>query len=611
MKHIHLYLVFLVILSIKMFLTRVLIFDDYQVLSMFWLEMGYVVLLLALIELLAKKGKMFFYLLVNLVLSFLLFSMVLYFDFFGIMVSHHALYQIHQVGDVSDSVWTLLRPIHFLYFIDFIILGLLYAFTKVRFVQIQRLKTMVAFIVLSLAVIGFHLFLSSKTVNYDSIAAAKQMGIFNYQVSEIYSDIQTVENHLAGVDLTNEQIRELKGLPEADAEAGDPTYFGVAEGRNIIVIQFESLQDFTIGLEIDGQEITPHLNQLVEEGLYFPKVYQQIGAGNTSDAEFLLNTSLYPPGSRGASEVYGDKFLPSLPRLLKREGYHTATFHTNKASFWNRTEMYEALGFDDVYDEDFFGTDDYILMGASDEVLYEKTMDKFVEFADKRQPFYANVITMTSHHPFELPEEKIAIDLPERFEGTFIENYLTSIHYADKAMGEFIDRLKEEGIWENSLIVTFGDHSGVHHSQITEVDQQLLAEMNGRDYWFLDRLNIPLMITAPGALEAEVISNVGGQIDLMPTMANLVGLSLEDHIHFGQDIINNEENLLGMRYYLSQGSLFNRDVLLTSEGDNGTAYDLDTGEIIGSRLDYQDEFERVIQLLNLSDSYADQLPERQ
>jgi phosphoglycerol transferase MdoB-like AlkP superfamily enzyme len=268
------------------------------------------------------------------------------------------------------------------------------------------------------------------------------------------------------------------------------------------------------------------------------------------------------------------------------------------------------FGLPEYYDEEYFGTEDYFLIGATDEVLYGKTFEKLQEFSASDQPFYVNVISMTSHHPFDLPEEKRRIELPERFDNTFINDYLTSVHYADYALGNFITSLKASGMWDKSLIVTYGDHSGVHHSKISDEDKALLAELIGREYWFVDRLNIPLFITAPGELEPKVVTNVGGQIDMMPTIANLIGLSLDDQIHFGQDILNEEDNLLGMRYYLAKGSLFNPEVLLTPEGDNGTAYDLDTGAIVGERSDHQDDFNRVITLLDLSDAYLDSLPQR-
>lgn len=592
---IHMYFLFLLLLSLKFFIARIIIFEDYNLFTKVWLELGYFILLLGLVELFIKKGKALIFLFVNILVSLLLFSIILYYEFFGILVTHHALYQLHQVGDVKESIWTLLKPSQFLFFIDILILSLVAIIYKNPAPVTFKSRTpLILLIILAVINIGFNLLYTNNENHYDSVTAAKKQGIVTFQLTGILSDLAG-KNESVQSDVTNEQIRDLKNIKEVPIN--ERHYYGVAENRNIIVVQFESLQNFAVGLEIDGQAITPNLNQLIDEGLYFPKVYQQIGAGNTSDAEFLLNTSLYPPGSRGASEIYGDRLLPSFPRLLKKDGYKSVTFHTNKVEFWNRNQMYPALGFDEYYDEEFFGTEDYILMGSSDEILYDKTFDVLKEFHDTEQKFYANVLTLTSHHPFDLPEEKRFLELPDRFNDTFINDYLTSVHYADKALGDFIFNLKEEGLWNNSLIVVFGDHSGVHHNKISDKDKDLLKDLIGREYWFIDRFNIPFIINAPDALDNEVIENVGGQIDFMPTIANLLGVSIEEQIHFGQDIVNNPNNLLGMRYYLAAGSLFNSEVLLTPEEENGTAYDLDTGEIIGDRSDYLENYNSVLKLL--------------
>src|SRR5690606_22138682 len=131
-----------------------------------------------------------------------------------------------------------------------------------------------------------------------------------------------------------------------------------------------SMQNFLVGLKVDGQEITPHFNKLVNEHFYFNKFYQQVGQGNTSDAEYVVNTSLYIPPRGAATQMYADRALPSLPKMLKEElDFTSATFHTNVVEFWNRGELYDSLGFDHYYDAEYFGEEDTVFFGASDEVL--------------------------------------------------------------------------------------------------------------------------------------------------------------------------------------------------------------------------------------------------
>lgn len=80
---------------------------------------------------------------------------------------------------------------------------------------------------------------------------------------------------------------------------------------NVIVVQMEAFQNFLIHLKLGDQEVTPVLNRLAEEGYYFPYVYQQIGQGNTSDAEFMSNTSIYPTGTVAMSTGFGDRNCPA------------------------------------------------------------------------------------------------------------------------------------------------------------------------------------------------------------------------------------------------------------------------------------------------------------
>lgn len=84
--------------------------------------------------------------------------------------------------------------------------------------------------------------------------------------------------------------------------------------------------------------------------------------------------------------MYAPKELPSLPKLLQAQGYDTATFHTNEVDFWNRGELYSALGFNRYYDKTYFGEEDTVFYGASDEVLYEKPLQSWQEWIRMTSP---------------------------------------------------------------------------------------------------------------------------------------------------------------------------------------------------------------------------------
>ncbi|WP_142296526.1 LTA synthase family protein [Lottiidibacillus patelloidae] len=441
----------------------------------------------------------------------------------------------------------------------------------------------------------------------DSSSFAYENGLIQYQIIEFYQG----KNKEAAktVQFTTEDVMALKGSTRISDTL---EYFSVAKDRNLILIQIESMQNFLINLEINGVEVTPNINKLLGESIYFSNVYQQIGAGNTSDAEFLVNTSLYPAGKQATSKAYADKQFPSLPRVMKEYDYFTTTFHADYITYWNRQELYPSLGFDKFYDITYFGEEDVIGFGPSDEVLFDKTLEALVEMDENKQKFYAHVLSLTSHTPFEMPEDKVYIDLPEKYKDTLVGNYILSMNYTDKVLGDFIEGLKQEGIWDNSVIAIYGDHSGLHGRLLQEVDNKLMREILGYGYPIVDRFNIPFIIDIPGVTKGTKIDRLGGQIDIMPTLTNLLGISLENHIIFGQDLLNYENNLIGMRYYLSTGSYFDEDVLFlptTSQRESRT-YDLVTRQLTERKEDFNDKYKRMIQIYELSDDYLNSLPSK-
>lgn len=599
-----------VLLLVKLYLTRIVIFQDFHVGRLAVISLQSLLVAMMLIELFAKKRRFLWYLTINLLFTGIFFAAIMYHKYYGVIVTYKALAQVGQVFQVRASVMSLTAPYYLLMFIDVVAFLVLY-YTRSSFKDwIKRptfLDRRLAATILAVSLLASYANIISNTHIFNEIKKAEKMGILNYEVYEMITAFQPTAE--ASKSITLNEIRKIKGISTLKEE--ERQHWGIAKDRNVIVIQLESLQNFLIGLEVGGQEITPVLNRLAREHFYFPNIYQQIGQGNTSDAEYMLNTSLYIPPDGAASQKYGDKDLPSFPKVLKRHGYTSMTFHTNAITFWNRDSLYTALGIDKMYDEDFFGTEDLIAFGASDEVLYTKTLPELVSSSEKNQKFYANVISMSSHHPYHLPEDKQMIDLPEQFENTLVGRYLESAYYADYALGQFIAALQESGLWDNSMIVIYGDHFGLPMNSLDKTDLKLMEQLTGREYAYPVVFNIPLIISVPGQTEGMVFQQVGGQIDFMPTMANLLGISLERHIHFGQDLLNNSSNLLPKRYYLPTGSFLNDEVVfIPGEGiADAKTYSLGTSAG-GVQNDYEEQFERALKLLQLSDGYVQSLPNR-
>jgi len=599
--------IFTIILLLKGYLAWAVTFGDWLPWRLLITEIPFIWLIFCLIEWCASKRKLMAYTIVNIILTGVFFAVIMYFKYYGVIVNYHALAQVNQVTEVKSSVFSLMDPYYLLVFADIIVLLVL--LLKSRKVKEWRIgikrkpkKSVVSVIfILCLGVCLFNVLPNRASMN--EIKKAQQMGILNYEAYTILS--QKKEPLIPLENINQAAIDKLKGITVPE----HPQYFGNAKGKNLIIIQLESFQDFLINLKIDGKEITPNMNKLAKEQLYFSNFNQQVGQGNTSDAEFVVNTSFYIPPDGAATQRFVDKKLPSLPRLLEQNGYNTLTLHTNKVHFWNRQELYSSLGFQHYYDQSFFGEDDLVFFGASDEVLYAKTAQELQKLDREDKPFYAQVISMSAHHPFTIPARKYKMELPERYQGTFVGDYIRAQNYADYALGLFIDDLKQKGLWDDSLIVIYGDHMGLPIYSLDHDDKELMKEIYGHEYSYTDMLNIPLIIAGSGVPHETIREEVGGQTDIMPTVANLLGVSMKDHIHFGQDLLNQTYNLLPQRYYLPSGSFLNDNAMFMSGSgyEDGTQYPLSGNDSIGQGTT-KDEFNRALKLLKLSDSYVNQQP---
>lgn len=606
------FLIFSFILLLKCAVAWFVVFSDGPNWSMLLTEIPFFFIVFGLIEWMASKRKFLYYMIANLLISVIYFAVLMYYKYYGIIATYHALEQADKVTKVGESTYSLLDPYYLFIFVDIVVF--MFFMFRPKYIAIWKERGMnrhmnrtalLGIISVSLAICVFNIWPNHASMNENK--KAESMGILNYEVYTIFADTTEKKEMIDSKEITQQSVDATKGITEPLS----PKYWAAAQGKNLIVVQMESFQNFLLGLSIDGQEVTPNLNKLIASEHYFNNFYMNAGQGTTSDAEFVVNTSLYVPHHEVAtSSKYMTKELPSLPKLMKANGYNTATFHTNSVEFWNRKTLYKVLGFDKYYDQSFYGDDDHIAFGSSDEVLFAKTVPELVKMDAKDDPFYAMVISMSAHHPYKMPESKYKMTLPKRYEGTLVGNYILAQNYADYAMGQFLDQLKSSGLWEDSVIVFYGDHQGVSLYSLNGNEKSLMEEMVGHEYGYTDMFNVPFIVHAPGIDQPAVYTQTGGQIDILPTVANLLGISMKDQLHFGEDLMNQQTNLIPVRHFLPTGSFINDTSLYLTgvDYDDGSNYNL----IDGSETENgstQAQFDAVQRLLNMSNSYILQRPD--
>ncbi|MDM5329174.1 LTA synthase family protein [Neobacillus sp. CF12] len=586
----------LLVLFIKIFAFQVVVFENTSFFHVLLVEFPMWALVLSALMIFFKKRTWLAIWLYNLFLSTLFIVVVYYTRYFSTVPSYYDVKQIYQSNSVGGTVALLGSPYDFLFFLDVVlVLPLIWFFKKGSTSFAGAKKWAIGFGCLGLIMT----FIAFRYPLIDVSYFAKKHGYIQSQF------VQAYENSLGTAFASQERLSEkelekLKGNTYVPANKHDT--YGLAKNRHVFIIQVESLQEFTINKRINGQEITPNLNRLLKESAYFDNVYQQIGAGNTSDAEWLMHTSLYPEGMDPTVNTIEGTEIPSLAWTLKKHGYGAATYHADDITYWSRDKLYPALGFDYVYTSNEIPNEKEIGFGPADEVLFNFVEDQLAKQLKTHDRMYSNIITLTSHTPFEMPEENEFLDLPEIYKDTYVGNYFQSVRYTDEQIGLFINELKRLDIYDESVILIFGDHSGLHGAPVTDQDKILLKEVLGHEYTMQDRFVVPVLFTAPGLFTGETYSHLGGQIDLMPTLLNLLGIEHDTQM-IGHNLFHYKKNLLGMRYYLPGGSFISDKTFYTAPSAKLPAaiYDRKTMKKTKNTNRLQEKVDNTLSIMQYSD----------
>ncbi len=475
--------------------------------------------------------------LISIVGSIILYANVVFYRFFNDFITIPVLFQTNNLGDLGSSILELIRFTDFLFFIDVLVLAVLMKFISAKPKPITK-KQIASVFAAAIALFAVNLGLAETerpqllTRTFDREMLIKNIGVYNYHIYDIFMQSRAqAQRALAD----SSEIVDIENYVNANRVKPNEAFTGIAEGKNVFVIVLESTQDFVINNTVDGEVITPFLNELIKDSYYFPNFYHQTGQGKTSDSEFLLDNSLYPLPSGAVFFTHSQNEYDSLPEKLNEKGYYTSVFHANNKSFWNRDVMYETLGYDRFYDvNSFLVTDENSVgWGLKDDEFFEQSIQYLKSLP---QPFYAKFITLTNHFPFTLDEEDQLIPPWNSSSGT-LNRYFTTVRYLDESLKIFFDRLKEEGLYEDSIFILYGDHYGISENHNKAMGEFLDREVTPFESAQLQK--VPFMIHIPGH-SGQVIETVGGQIDMKPTILNLLGIDAKDGIYFGNDLFSKD-----------------------------------------------------------------------
>ncbi len=283
------------------------------------------------------------------------------------------------------------------------------------------------------------------------------------------------------------------------------------------MIHAESIQGAFIFARVGGEEITPNINRIARQGLYFDNFYTQQSSGTSSDSELTLNTSLYPINNGTVFISHFKNRFVTLADTLGEKGYTSIAMHGNNGDFWNRDVMNATLGYERYYSKKDFEIDDVIGMGLSDMSFFKQSLD-FIQNTPK--PLYATLITLTNHTPFQEIDKYGEFDSGD-MEGTRLSRYFKSLHYADRAIGYFLGELDNRGLLDNTVIAMYGDHpAGLSYDAVKE-----FMGNESLDWFEYNRFNTsPFLIWSRRIDRPITVHKPMGMIDVFPTLANMMGI---------------------------------------------------------------------------------------
>lgn len=490
------------------------------------------------------KGRKSYWIMViiDFLLSLWLFSNILYYREFSDFLSTSI---IKTSGSTSDnlgkSIAGITKGTDFLVFLDVVIIVLLIAF-KVFKIDVRRLKLKISLLVEGLAVvlIGTNLTMAQKdrpgllTRTFDNNYIVKYLGLNSFAV---YDGVKTAQSNAIMAKANHSDLKTVQSYIKKNYIAPNPEYYGVAKNKNVLVIHLESFQQFLIDYKWHGKEVTPNLNKLyhANDTISFDNFFNQVGQGKTSDAEIMLENSIFGLQSGSAMSSYGtSNTFESAPAILGQQaGYTSAVMHGGAGSFWNRDNAYKSFGYDYFMPLSYYQNKKgyYLGYGIKDKLFFDQSI-KYIEHLP--QPFYLKMITVTNHYPYDLDKKNQSIDKTDTGDKT-VDGYVQTAHYLDEAIGELMSYLKKSGLEKNTLIMLYGDHYGIsgnHH----KASAQLLNKDSFNNFDNLQFQRVPLMFHMPG-LKGGINHTYGGEIDVRPTLFNLLGINDQNMIQFGHSLL--------------------------------------------------------------------------
>ncbi|MDP3308878.1 LTA synthase family protein [Methylotenera sp.] len=426
----------------------------------------------------------------------------------------------------------------------------------------QKFKLLIAAI--ALPIISFQL-ASIDQMEFGKNAYANELagnGIFSFSAAARRNELdydkfyKTIPNELALSTLqsvgSNRQPTGVILPNDANHKAALGPF--TRSPKNVVLISVESLSAEYIGAYGNKQNLTPYLDKLAGESLVFDKLF----ATGTRTVRGLDALSIAIPPIPGQAIVHrpNSDHLAGIGELLNQQNYETFFIYGGYGVFDSMNAYFRSNTYTVVDRTDFDAKtiQSENVWGVDDESLFNNSIAIFDNNAKTNKPFFAHIMTTTNHRPYTFPEGKI--DLPQGSREGAVE-------YTDYAIGKFIENSKNKPWFKDTVFVIVADHC---------------ASVAGKTKLPVDKYHIPLFFYAPDMLPAGHYSRVASQIDIVPTLLDVLGTKGAEHF-YGQSLFKAEAEKLPERAFISNyqalGYLKNNNLIVLNPKRKVEAYQVD------------------------------------
>ena len=336
---------------------------------------------------------------------------------------------------------------------------------------------------------------------------------------------QNIWNELIEAE-TNEEMIAIDQFLHSQNITDYNEYTGIFKGKNIITIMIEAFDYMAI-----DQTLTPTLYKMKTQGWFFENYYTPKYSCTTGESEFIGQVSLVPENMTCAPNDYGTNLYPySLFNLLRNEDYDTYAFHNWYDEFYDRRIVYQNMGTNVYYNKNDLNITEY-KGWPSDIELFDQAYD----IIDKTKPFYAHIVTSSTHFPYDQDSWSADLHLDKINEiypnyPSDAKRYLSKAMILDEALEHLIAKLNNDQLLEDTIILIYPDH---HPLKMDFNTIQSCSYMDRTSYTY--SIDHTPMIIYGASIQPQTFSEICSTFDIVPTVANLMGIDFDPRFYMGND----------------------------------------------------------------------------